>query len=186
MIDWMIIPKHGRYLSCLTIPLVLIISAALTKIKCKKVTKILIPVVVLFLAITSLHFTNVASNYFRDGIKGSREVSKLIPELNGEIYTDYLALGQINYFSGFKYVDKIRCICDIRNETELQGSYVIVGGARGVDIYWKVPLEIVPNFVKSSIEKTKEGWDLIKTINGKETGYRKYNMSIYYVPKINT
>ena len=181
MLEWLLIPKHARYFGILIIPTVLIIAMALLKIKAIKFRNILIPVIVLFLTITSIDFTKTTSEFYKGGIKDSKDISKSIPDLNGHIYTDYLAFGQINYFTGYKFEDKIKNIHEIRNVSELKGAYVIIGGGRSVDVDGEVVKSILPDPIRPALINEIENWTLIKEIEGKKTGYRKYNMKLYYV-----
>jgi hypothetical protein len=181
MLEWLLIPKHARMLNYLTIPTVLIIATALLKIKAIKFRNILLIVIVLFLTITSINFTNFISQFYKEGIKDSKEISKLIPDLNGYIYTDYLAFGQINYFTGYKFEDKIKNIHEIRNVSELKGAYVIIGGGRSVDVEGEAVKNILPDSIKPALINEIENWTLIREIKGKKTPNRKYDMKLYYV-----
>ncbi len=121
-------------------------------------------------------------SYFEDGIKDTKEVSKLVPKLDKTIYTDHLAKGEIDYFTGFKYENRINNFFGIQNKTQLKDSYIIVGGARGVDIYWKVVVDDAPEFIKEVVVSGTDQMILIEEIRGEETGYRKYSLRVYYVP----
>lgn len=181
-VDYLLVPKEGRFMTMLTLPAMLIISFGLFNLKGNP-RKFLIPVIVLFLFITSILSINKIHSYFIDGISAVEEASKLIPILNKTIYMDHLAKGEIRYFTGFKYDDKIRDFFAVTNETQLKGSYVLFGGARGVDIYWKVVVDDVPDFLKETVEQGTNKWQLVKEINGTDTGYRAYPLRIYYVPE---
>ena len=182
-LEWSLLPKHARYMSCLEIPTVLIISSGIIEVAKLKYGKFIVLVVIIFLFLSSCFFVEKTRNYFEDGIKDMKEVSKLVPQLNKTIYTDYLAVMEINYFTGFKYENKIRDFNNIKKENQLRDSYVIIGGSRSSDIYWEEPMESVPDFIKPIVKGiTNNKWKLIKEIKGKKTDYRKYDLRVYYVP----
>jgi len=182
-VDYLLIPKEGRFISMLTLPAVLLVSLGLFSIQNDNIRKLSIILLIAFLSVTSVIIINKTHLYFKDGIKDTEEASKLIPALDKPIYMDHLARGEIRYFTGFKYDEKIKDFSGIANETQLKDSYVLVGGARGVDIYWKVVVDIVPDFIKEVVTKGNDKWQLIEEINGTDTGYRAYPLRIYHVPQ---
>jgi len=181
-VNYLLIPKEGRFMTMLTLPTVIIVSLALFNIQKSKTRKLIVFLVIVFLFTTSIFSINKIHDYFKDGIRDVETASRLIPFLDKPIYMDHLARGEIRYFTGFKYDEKIKDFSGIVNETQLKDSYILVGGARGVDIYWKVAVDIVPDFIKDTVIKGNDKWKLIEEIKGVETGYRNYSLRIYYVP----
>jgi len=164
----------SKLANILTLPSILLASYFLIKSP---------PVLRVFLIILLILTSTIAieKNYslLKDGMKDTKEAAMILKDLPPKkVYTDYLAMGQINYFLTDSYSGDFINI-NVMLPDRVKDGYVVVGGARGCDITGNHVLDSVPKFALNPPSE----WILIGEIPGKTTWYRSQNMKIYYAPR---
>jgi len=164
----------SKLLNILTLPSILLASYFL--IKSPTVLRVFL---IVLLVLTSAIAIEKNYSLLKDGMKDTKEAAMILKDLPAKtVYTDYLAVGQINYFLADSYSGNF---IDVRSTLpfNVKDGYVVVGGARGCDITGNHVTDSVPEFALNPPTE----WILIGEIPGKTTWYRSQNMKMYYVPK---
>jgi len=131
----------------------------------------------LALVLSSLIALEKTFNVFEDGVRDVKDAARILNNLPPKtVYTDYLAIGQLNYHLDFSYPGTFVNFHG-KNESAIKNGYVIVGGARGCDVAGEYIHSISPSFVFSP----PSSWKLIAEFDREKTNYRKVNMRIYEV-----
>jgi len=131
----------------------------------------------LLLFFTSMFAVWKTHHVFNDGMKDIRTAAEILKNLPPKtVYTDYLAIGQLNYYLDYSYPGRFVNFYG-KDIKELRDGYIIVGGARGCDIVGDVIYSISPKFVFLP----PESWKLIAEFQNKKTSYRAVNMRIYEI-----
>ena len=173
LIDYLLIFKRPRFLTIITIPVLLILSAFLIDIR-KEITI----VILIFLLFTSIYYIKESRNYLLSGMLAIREASSFLKNQPKKIvYTDYIGVGMFQYYLNYQWDDYIRSFPE--NAIDIKDAYVIDGGSRGADIYWEVIEEQRPNYLLNP----QKGWEVIKIIHNpmKEFDSKNRDLIIYYV-----
>ncbi len=185
-IKYLAVSKIPRYLTILTIPSVLIIASFLGSEK-RTIKWFLMPVSLIILSVSSIPLIENASMDFISPMEGIKEASEFLDGNPGKrIYTDYLAAGFINYYTGYnkgykfisfgypKYQNSF-------NLSRISGdSFVLIGGSRGAISCKHVIKALDPPFALNP----PGDWILVKNISSriKPCIKNNWNVKIYYVP----
>jgi hypothetical protein len=164
-VNYLAFMKKERYLNIETVPMILILSYSFLKIR-----KEFLLLILCFLVLTSIYCIYKGQEYFLSGMYSIKKASaylNLFPRTY--VYTDYVAAGMIQYYSGFQRNDKIRNFNDY-NITSIKNAFVVVGGSRGV--------ELTGTFVEESYNRTMsnydENWETVEVI---PNPFKKYDIS---------
>jgi len=178
LIKYMLIFKRPRFSTILNIPVVLIISYFLIDISIKT-KKILSIVIICFLLITSIYYINKSRDYLLSGMQAIKNAgSFLATQPKKDVYADFLAVGMLEYYLGYQRDEYVKNIQE--NSTEIKNAFVVDGGSRGVDLYWKVIDDERPSYL---INPPKD-WEIVKFIPNpmKKFDSNHRDLIIYYVP----
>ncbi len=158
----------------LLVPLLCIsIATVLTNIRRRELATFLL----LILVFSSLLALEKTFHVFDDSVRDVRDAAKLLRSLPPKtVYTDYLAIGQLNYYLDFSYPGTFVNFYG-KSVSAIKDGYVIVGGARGCDIVGDYIYSITPEFAFSP----PSAWKLIAEFRRDKTNYRKVDMLIYEV-----
>jgi hypothetical protein len=116
--------------------------------------------------------TREANKFFREYFQKNSEK---------KVYGDYIEIGQISYYFGYKKDYLLKNINDINDSSMIKDSFVIIGGARGC-IFADSIRDLYPEFAQNFDSNPPKNWELAKIISGEVSWLRKYPMKIYYVP----
>jgi len=181
-LEYLMIFKQQRFLTLLTVPLMVVSSYFLLELS--KKSKLLVFTGVLFLVITSFVSINKTYAFYRSGLEDLRAVTTFVQEKKDNIFFgDLWAVHQIKIFAKYK-VENLKVINKNTKKSDLCDSFVIMGGSRGVGLSAEYVLSTLPSFVWNVLAsgENPENWVLMEERNGKRSYFRRYNLKIYYVP----
>jgi len=181
LIKYGLIEKQPRYLTILIAPSVILLSLFLYHVRLpyKKTIAVAVMLVVFLSSYECVSSTyHYFSGHTRDVREATRYLQKLPPK---KVYSDWLGLDQIFYYSGFHFNDLRNIEMLARNPShDAQGdAYVVVGGSRGAGV---IAIAFEKNY-RTLLEKIPEEWIALKTISGQNDVFRSRDLTIYYIPQ---
>ena len=96
-----------------------------------------------------------------------------------DIYCDYLCVGMLQYYLGFKRDNYVKNINTLRNPNSITDAFIVDGGSRG-ELHWTVVENLRPEF----LDHPPENWKIVKRIpNARKILDSKHrDITIYYAP----
>jgi 4-amino-4-deoxy-L-arabinose transferase-like glycosyltransferase len=180
-LDYFMIFKQQRFLTLITVPLMVVSAYFLLELS--KKSKLLVLIGVLFLLVTSGVSINKTHAFYLSGLEDLRAITPLVQEKKDTIFFgDLWAVHHIKIFSKYK-AKNLKVINKNAKESDLCNSFIIMGGSRGVALAPDYVLSSLPGFVWSVLAsgENPRNWTLIEEREGKSSSFRHYNLKIYYV-----
>lgn len=170
-----------RHLSLITIPFLLFLGYFL-RINYESTSKkrLITIFVIILLTITSFYYIDKRTMYLRDSVEDQKEIYKFLKNKDQKnVYTSGGSVGHLNFYSKFKWKNKLRGVGKYTDCNDLKDSYVVVDATRG----WIENYQFLRN-IPECIKEPPENWRLVKIIKGSNLGvYNRFNPKIYYVPQ---
>jgi hypothetical protein len=176
---YVIIEKHERFLTLITIPFLLLIAHFLTSYK-SRMRKYFNVVCVTILFLSSLYCTNISSHFHSLEIQDSREIKKY---LEGKSYEKIYADRETNFKLDFLFQYKNR-----RSRIDLNRLYGInsIKGNSYIITHGKGFRDLKPSLMRKLSDEGalwKQGWKLEKIIgNNTLEGFKDNKPRIFYLP----
>ncbi len=176
--------KAPRFLNLLTPASMLILAWFINpenlSVYFKKNSKIITLIALSFLLLSSIYFTQRSRSYILDGMSDLKIAYKFIENSEKKVYTDPAAANIMKYLSGYKKEN----IYVLDDKTKIKnGSLLILGGSRSIDISGAIPIKDLPEKYQKLIRKETEpeelGLRLLKEVENRIAGYRSYKLRIY-------
>lgn len=176
---YIIMEKHERFLSLITIPFLLMLSFFLTSYK----TRIWNGIKILFVAVlftSSLYFAHISSVFHGVEIRDVRDIKKYLDNKTfSKIYADRETNHKLDFLSGFKKRGMLVDLNIIGDVSQIQdNSYVITQGKGFIDL-----APSLKNQLTNDEYLWGKGWKLEEVIDKNLLKEFKINKPrIYYVP----
>lgn len=187
LITYKLLDKNFRFITILSIPLMILASyflVSISRVKFKNISLGLFisSFLLIFLTITSFYYITINTNIYRNSLLDLREASKFLSKEDVKIlYTDHFAIGIIDYYLGFDRNFEAKLLSEIPDHDIISDSYVILGGSRGYGIDYDYILELTPDIYESYYYEPPSNWKLKKEIKGPINDNRKQDMRLFYV-----
>ncbi len=137
--EYRIIEKHERFLSLITMPVMLLIAVGLSRCRTygQRVFSIII---IVALAASSLFFVEINRRFHGMIIDDVRSIKVFIDKQNGDcVYADGQTIAQLDFLYGFNPTIKLKNLAGINNLSEIdKGAYVVINSRE----YRDLPLRI--------------------------------------------
>ncbi len=174
--------KDPRFLAVLTPAVAMLSSFFLLEVW--KLNDYVFLIAVFFLLLSSFALIKQDYDFYRSSIYDLREASSLVRDNPQTLFfSDYLAVNNLNILTNHR-MENMRYMDRATRQKELEGSYVILGGSRGLDVMTEYVTNLLPSFATRATEKPEdvpEKWVLVKEIKGEKSPVRANNMRIYFV-----
>ena len=185
--------KAPRFLAIITIPSILFLAWTInpknllsffkkTKPSTYLVTIISVTIIV-FLSFTSIYYTARSHDFLNQSVTDFKEAYNFIKKYpKYRVYADPDVSEMLQYYSGY---ERKNIYPLTENQTILNGSIVILGGMRSIDIDPEIILKYTPRQLTPIItnDYVLDGWILIKKIDRDPFGIRVYDMKIFLLEK---
>jgi len=159
----------------ITVPSALILSYFLFSLKKFLGGKIFPFVIILVIALTSIHYVSLSANELKDVTSDIKDAYIFLGNYPKKpIYCDTICVEFLKYYHGFDDSTKIFVIPkEYHKLKNIRDSYAIVGGSRTVGICCIEDMQP---------KKIPENWRLLYEDDKDITSYRGSHMKIYYIP----
>ena len=180
LITYGLIEKQPRYLTVLCAPAALLMGAWVQGITGRYQRYVAVLLFGLLFG-NCIVCSGISSRFFCEHTADLRDALRFLNCLpQKKIYTDWLAIEQLSFYSGFAQGDYLDIERLARNPYafESKNSYVLVGGAQGASV---VADAFEKNYMQL-FDHIPQHWLELKTIPGARDVFRRRDLKIYYVP----
>ncbi|NQT30247.1 MAG: glycosyltransferase family 39 protein [Candidatus Saganbacteria bacterium] len=161
---YLMIFKDPRFLTMLTIPLLLLVSFLLMELKR---FKFVLLVLIGLLFFSSLYYVNEDHKFYRGSLAPLRQVAEFVREHPADtFFGDYLAVNNLRILTRHK-LGNINYWDEQTDPNKMHNAYVVFGGARGHDVGEAKVFDLLP------IKKPPYDWHLAKQVADIEIYYVK-------------
>ncbi|MDI6826245.1 MAG: glycosyltransferase family 39 protein [Candidatus Aenigmarchaeota archaeon] len=181
IIHYYMIFKDPRFLTLVSYPFMLLLSYFFYAIL--KFNKIVFLIIFTALIASSFYYIYKDYLFYRGSLNDLRVASEFISNNpNNLFYSDFIGINNIDIITNHKLTN-LRYMNTETKMEDLNNSYVILGGSRGVDIVTDHVLTYLPDFAKNitKSESIPKNWKLVLTVTGEIIPIRQYDLKIYYV-----
>ncbi|MFH0861370.1 MAG: hypothetical protein V1921_09230 [Candidatus Altiarchaeota archaeon] len=176
--SYLLIQRIWRFLCVLTIPSSLMVAYLLVNMRIP-FRRYLIPLVIIFLGVSSVYYISQIHTFMDAGMVDFRETARFLKtQPPKDIYSDYDTLGKLNFLLGYERADYLKNIQNVKDPAQIRDAYIVVNASRGV-----VEVKEIRDSMPSFFISPPENWEVANVVTESDVGFwGTYNTTVYYAP----